>query len=276
MAKREKTATGGNKDTGKNKAPGLTIAQKLIAAFLGIIIIQGVLLGIVYQNFVPRLVTQQVELRVESLARAFASSSFKPVVERDYLLVNKMAEDTAKLPDVAYAAAVNEKGLAVAGIFGKLDKFDPSFAALTEQQGFPSEIINETKLAKGSENARKLLTVGGQRVMDYALRLPQTDSVVHVGLFIDEIKAAERATLIPLVVLLVVMAVAGILTLFLVARTVSTPIRQLSEQAEKVSLGQKTDQIEIKAGGEIWQLAESFKRMQTSVKYAMSQMQQGK
>ncbi|MBK1722960.1 HAMP domain-containing protein [Thiocystis violacea] len=263
------------KDPKQTKAPGLTIAQKLIIAFLGFILVQGALLVVVYRHYVPPLVIQQVELRVESLARAFASSSFKPILERDYLLVNKLAEETAKLPDVAYAAAVNDRGIAVAGIFGDMSGFDPNFTALVEQRGFPPDIITETQLAQGQEGAKKLLTAGGQEIMDYALRLPQTDAVVHVGLLTKEVHAAEQATLLPLLILLAIMAVAGILTLILVARTVSRPIRLLSEQAEKVSMGQLFEEIDIKAGGEIWQLAESFKRMQASVRYAVSQMRRG-
>lgn len=254
------------------KAPGLTIAQKLIIAFLGFILIQGGLLVAIYWTSIPPLVSRQVELRVESLARAFASSSFKPVLERDYLLVNKLAEETAKLPDVAYAAAVNDRGIAVAGILGSHGAFETSFTELFKQRGFPSEIIAATGLPEGVESAKKLLMVGGQEVMDYALRLPQTNSVVHVGLLTAEMRAAERATLTPLLILLAVMAVVGILTLLLVARTVSRPIRLLAEQAEQVSMGQLLDEIEIKAGGEIWLLAESFKRMQASIRYAMTQM----
>lgn len=259
-------------DDQMSKAPGLTIAQKLVIAFLAFILIQGALLVVVYQHYIPPLVTHQVELRVESLARAFASSSFKPVVERDYLLVNKLAEETAKLPDVAYASAINDRGVAVAGLFGKMDAFDPNFTALVEERGFPPEIVAETRLAEDADHATTIVTAGGQEILDYALRLPQTDSVVHVGLLTKDIKAAEQATLIPLLILLAVMAVAGMVTLILVARTVSKPIRLLSEQAEKVSMGQLFDEIDIKAGGEIWQLKESFKRMQASVRYAMTQM----
>jgi methyl-accepting chemotaxis protein len=254
------------------KAPGLTIAQKLVIAFLAFILVQGALLVVIYWKTVPPLVVHQVELRVESLARAFASSSLKPVLERDYLLVNKLAEETAKLPDVAYAAAVNDRGIAIAGILGTRGGFDASFMALFKQRGFPAEIVAATDLAEGMASAKKRLMVGGQEVIDFALRLPQTNSVVHVGLLTAEMRAAERATLTPLVILLAVMAAVGILTLSLVARTVSRPIRQLAEQAEQVSMGQLLDEIEIKAGGEIWLLAESFKRMQASIRYAMMQM----
>jgi HAMP domain-containing protein len=57
-----------------------------------------------------------------------------------------------------------------------------------------------------------------------------------VGLFIEGVKAAVRATLIPLLLTLLIMAVFGGITLMLLARTVSRPIRQLSMQAEAISM----------------------------------------
>jgi methyl-accepting chemotaxis protein len=254
------------------KAPGLSIAQKLISAFIGFILLLGLLLVLVYQQYVPSLVRDQIELRVESVARSFASATFKPMVERNYLRINKVAETTAALPDVAYAAAVNRRGIAVAGIFGDMDGFDRSFTELVKQKGFPKEIVEQTRLSEDSESAQTSFAIGGQEIIDFALRLPQTDAVVHVGIFTEGMEAAVRESLMPLLILLLVMTVAGSVTLMLVARTVSRPIRQLSEQAELISMGQLDRQIDIKAGGEIWQLAESFKRMQASIRYSVMQM----
>jgi methyl-accepting chemotaxis protein len=68
------------------------------------------------------------------------------------------------------------------------------------------------------------------------------------------------------------MAVFGGITLMLLARTVSRPIRQLSMQAEAISMGKLDEVVDITAGGEIGQLAQSFKRMQTSIRYMVAQL----
>lgn len=260
---------------GKN-SPGLTIGQKLITSFLGFLLVLGVLLVVVYRLYVPALVTEQVGLRVESVARLFGSAAFTPLLERDYLAVNKIAERTAELPDVAYAAVVNDQGVSVAGIFGDMGKFNPAFIGLAKQQGFPKEIVDQTRLPSGQENGKRTLVVGGEEIVDYGLRLPQTKSEVHVGLFTADVKAAERRTLVPLVILLFIMAAIGTLTLMLVARTVSRPIRALSAQAESISKGRLWEDVDIKAGGEVWELAQSFKRMQSAIRYAANQMQRRK
>jgi len=71
-----------------------------------------------------------------------------------------------------------------------------------------------------------------------------------------------------LLVLVVLLAV-----IYLYSRSVIGPIRQLSEVANKISMGELDAPIEIKATGEVGVLAESIERMQTSVKAAIERLQ---
>jgi len=168
---------------GREKAPGLSITSKLMIAFFGFILALGVLLVLVYRQYVPALVLDQVDLRAESVSRAFAAAALQPVMERNYLRINKIAEAIAALPDVAYAAAINQRGIAVAGVFGALDKFEPNFSALVKQTGFPKEIVDQNRLPEGQDFHKKSFKVGGQDVLDYAMRLEKTGAEIRVGLF---------------------------------------------------------------------------------------------
>ena len=241
-------------------------------AFFGFVLALGVLLVLVYRQYVPALVLDQVNLRAESVTRAFAAAALQPVVERNYLRINKIAESVAGLPDIAYAAAINQRGIAVAGIFGNPGAFDPNFAALAKQTGFPKEVVEQNRLSAEQDFQKKSLTVGGQEVLDYAMRLEKTGAEVRVGLFTSQVQKAIDTTLVPLFILLAAMALAGALAVYLVAKTVSEPIRKLSEQAEYISKGHLDREIDIQAGGEVWQLAESFKRMQASIRYSIMQL----
>ena len=252
------------------KAPGLTIAAKLVLAFTGLIVVIGILLVATYQFYVPAMVLKQVELRAESVTRSFAAAALPPVVEKNYLRINKIAEATAQLPDVAYAAAVNDKGFPVAGIFGDLNRFDAAFAASAKEKGFPKEVLDQNRLGEGVSFNKKAFVVGGQRILEYAMRLENTGAEVRVGLFTAGVEGAVRASLWPLLILLVVMAVVGVVVLLLVAKTVSGPIRELSAQAERISMGNLDQEIHVDAGGEVWQLAEAFKRMQKSIRYSVT------
>lgn len=55
--------------------------------------------------------------------------------------------------------------------------------------------------------------------------------------------------------------------------SVVSPIRQLSEIADRISMGDMDAKIDVKATGEIGVLAQSLERMQTSVKAAIERLQ---
>jgi HAMP domain-containing protein len=67
-------------------------------------------------------------------------------------------------------------------------------------------------------------------------------------------------------------ALIGSLSFFLVARTISAPIRSLTRAAEKISLGEIDRPIDVKGGGEIGELAASLERMRFSIKAAMNRL----
>ena len=71
-----------------------------------------------------------------------------------------------------------------------------------------------------------------------------------------------------LVVLIILLAV-----IYFYSRSVTRPIRHLSEVADKISLGELDTPIQIRAKGEVGVLAESIERMQTSVKAAIERLQ---
>jgi len=268
-------AQSGSQQTGY----GLSILAKLMLSFLVFILLLGVLVFLVYQQFVPPLVEEQIDLRAESVTRAFAAAALQPVVERNYLQVNKLAEGTAKLPGVAYASAVNARGIPIAGIFSDLGKLNPSFAQLVKQRGFPRDLFKDHPIPDGAEGRKARVMVGDQEILDYAMRLGESGAEVHVGLFTKDVDAAVRRTVIPLIVLLGVMAVVGIIAVYLISQAVSRPIRQLAEQADYISQGHLEREIDIKASGEVGQLAHAFKRMQAAIRYSVVQLrkqQQGK
>jgi HAMP domain-containing protein len=74
--------------------------------------------------------------------------------------------------------------------------------------------------------------------------------------------------IIVFVVFIILLAV-----IYLYSFSVIRPIRQLSEIADKISMGDLKTSVSVKAGGEIKVLAESIERMQTSVKAAIERLQ---
>lgn len=58
----------------------------------------------------------------------------------------------------------------------------------------------------------------------------------------------------------------------LLLRSITAPIAELSRLAEKISLGELDEEIKIAGKDELTELSEKFKRMQTSLKSAMEQL----
>jgi methyl-accepting chemotaxis protein len=251
---------------------GLSILAKLVLAFLAFILLLGVLMFVVYQRFVPPLVEEQIDLRAEAITKTFASAALQPTVERNYLQVNKLAEGAAKLPGVAYASAVNAKGIPIAGIFADLGQFDANFTQVVKQSGFPKDIFAGHGVPEGADKTKARFMVGGQEILDYGMRLGESGAQVHVGLFTADVDKAVARTIWPLIALLGVMTLLGIGAVTLIAQAVSRPIHQLAEQADYISQGHLEREIDIKASGEVGQLAQAFKRMQAAIRYSVVQL----
>ena len=100
------------------KSSGLTVGQKLLYVFLAFVLLTGAILTVIYMKFVPTLMHEQVNLRTYSISQSLAAAIQQPLLIKNYLQVNKMAETNAKLPGVAYVSVLNKRGIVIAGIFG--------------------------------------------------------------------------------------------------------------------------------------------------------------
>jgi HAMP domain-containing protein len=63
-----------------------------------------------------------------------------------------------------------------------------------------------------------------------------------------------------------------ILVAFLIARGVTRPVTQLTEVADRISLGELNAKIQINRKDEIGELAEAIRRMQTSLQAAIERL----
>ena len=220
------------------KATGLTIGKKLLFLFLAFILITGSVLTVVYMTYVPSLMYDQINLRTYSISQSFSAAIQQPLLIKNYLLVNKSAETNAKLPGVAYVSVLNKRGIVIAGILGDRSRFMEDFIEKVKESGFPKEISTQNRIPSGEKESAKDFIGGGQKIHDVAVMIGDTGGEAHVGLFTEDVEKAVQESLMPLLVLLVAIAFLGGLSFFLVARTISTPIRSLTRAAEKISLGE--------------------------------------
>lgn len=257
---------------GATSIGGLTIGKKLLLLFAAFILVTGSVLAFVYMKYVPALMNDQIDLRTYSISRSFSAAIQQPLLIKNYLLVNKMAATNTKLPGVAYVSVLNKKGVVIAGIFGDHERFTPEFMQAVKEQGFPKEISTQNLIPSGEKESSLDFSVGGQKIHDVAVAIGDTGGEAHVGLFTEDVEKAIQKSLIPLIALLVAIAFLGCVSFFLVARTISSPIRMLTQAAEKISLGDIDLPIDVQGGGEIGELAASLERMRFSIKAAMNRL----
>ncbi|MCP4719340.1 MAG: HAMP domain-containing protein [Desulfobacteraceae bacterium] len=254
------------------KATGLTIGKKLLLLFLTFILITGSVLTFVYMTYVPSLMHEQIDLRTYSISQSFSGAIQQPLLIKNYLLVNQMAASNAKLPGVAYVSVLNKRGIVIAGILSDNKLFDAEFRERVKGKGFPKEISSRNRIPIGLKKNTLDFTVGGQKIHDVAVMIGDTGGEAHVGVFTADVEKAVQKSLIPLLALLVAIVLIGSFCFYMVARTISTPIKALTLAAEKISSGEINHPIKVKGGGEIGELANSLERMRFSINTAMDRL----
>jgi len=254
------------------KKGGLSIGAKLLIMFLSFVVVLGSALIFTYLKYVPPLMTEQINLRTYSVSSAFSNAVLQPLLLRNYLEINNNAEVISKLPGVAYATVLNNKGIVVSGLFGDLQRFSPDFIAMIKKEGFPKNLSLQNRIPSGAKKSEANLTAGGQKIYDVGVSVGNTGGEAHVGLFTEDVEKAAHRTIMPLLVILAVMAILGGLGIIFLTRTISNPIKLLTEAAERISLGEIDIAINVKGSGEIAELAASLERMRFSIKTAIERL----
>lgn len=256
------------------KKSGLSIGAKLLIMFLFFIVILSSTLIFTYLKYVPSLITEQLNMRTYSVSSYFSNSVLQPLLLRNYLQINKNTEVVSKLPGVAYATVLNKKGVVISGLFGNLQRFSPDFVATVKKEGFPKNLSLQNRIPDGSRKSEKNLMAGGQKIYDVGISIGNTGGEAHVGLFTVDVERAANPTVMPLLIILAVMAILGGLGIIFLTRTISDPIKLLTEAAERISLGEIDTAIDVKGSGEIADLATSLERMRFSIKTAIERLRQ--
>ncbi len=270
---------------GSQSAPGSTLTAATagtgmpISGYLLLTLVTGFLaitatFAYLYLQYIPKIINQQIELRTLAITKSFSGVIKKPLLLRNYLQVNKEAKRTSQLPGVAYAAVVNKKGIVIAGFFSDLERFDNQFKTTVQQKGFPVDRLAQNKLPPGEDTANSRIMMGGQTIFDEVVSIPDTGGEVHVGIYVSEVdNAIKNALVSPLTISLIGgVLIVGFIVLLILTRAITRPMQELTDVANRISLGELD--LEIKPSGprEMRQLAAAFDRMRYSIKTAMDRL----
>jgi HAMP domain-containing protein len=249
---------------------GRPAALYLSAVMLVGLLAAGGAFSYLYFSYVPELVEHQLNLRGLALAIALKETVRTPLQEQNYLEVNQAVRQTAKLPGVAYAAVMNDKGAVIAGHFNSLSGFDSRFAQQVKEKGFPADIIAQS----GLERKGVRLNMGGQPIHDRTLPLADFGGEIHVGIPVAEVDSEIHAALFsPLLFApLGVGLMFAVIILLLVERLLTRPLRNLTSAANRISLGELDLPVALDGTRELRELATALKRMRHSIKIAVERI----
>ncbi len=251
---------------------GLSISFYLLfTMIIGFVTITGAFAYLYFTN-VPDIINRQIGLRTKAITLSLSGAIKKPLLLKNYLQVNKEAQRIAKLPGVAYASVINKKGIVVAGFFSDRDRFDDNFKQRIDEEGFPVDIVKQNSLAAGVDLASSRIMVGGQTIYDQVVATPDTGGEVHVGIYISEVDQEIRNALFSPLALSVagVVFLTGCIAFFLLSKTIARPMRELTNVANRISLGEMELIVTPSGPREMRELAVAFERMRYSVNMALS------
>jgi HAMP domain-containing protein len=223
---------------------------KISMTFSGLILVLGLLvIGIVYY-FTGNALQRQVDLRSSALAANLADAAAGFVTRKSTLELDALVAKYGRLDGVAYALIQGPKGELLA----------------SSMQPFPAEL----KEVDGLSRASRVTRVRGKSV--YETRSALLDGqlgTVRVGLWEETVQDDMRATLLPIVGLIVACLALGVgLSIMLASKTIR-PILDLKTIADEISRGRLDTTVSIQSNDEVGELGRSLERMRASLKAAM-------
>jgi HAMP domain-containing protein len=223
---------------------------KISVTFGGLILVLGLMvIGIVY-HFTGSALQKQVDLRSAAIATNLADAAAGLVSKKSPLELDAMIAKYGRLDGVAYALIQDPKGEILA----------------SSMQPFPTELKDSASDTATSRTTK----VRGKHV--YETRATVLDGrlgTVRVGLWAETVQEDMRATLLPIVGLIVACLALGIgLSIMLASRTIR-PILDLKAIADDISRGRLDTSVSIQTNDEVGELGRSLERMRASLKAAM-------
>jgi HAMP domain-containing protein len=226
---------------------------KISTTFSGLILVLGLLvIGIVYY-FTDNALQRQVDLRSTALAANLADAAAPLVTRKSMLELDALVGKYGRLDGVAYALIQDPKGEMLA----------------SSMQPFPIEL----KDTGGSSTTSRVTRVRGKSV--YETRSPLLDGqlgTVRVGLWEETVQNDMRATLLPIIGLIIACLAIGVgLSIMLASKTIR-PILDLKAIADEISRGRLDTTVSIQSNDEVGELGRSLERMRASLKAAMTRL----
>ncbi|MBI4526148.1 MAG: ABC transporter substrate-binding protein [Deltaproteobacteria bacterium] len=238
----------------KTRRKGVSLKWKITGAWVGLILLFGLLVAAAGGQIMTWALRRQVEQRASTIATNFSDAATGLVIGRKPLELNALISKYALLDGVAYISVRDGKDKVLAQSpasssveFEEMPAGDQPGSIQQRRAKFSEKNVYDTRVP----------LLGGQA------------GSVHVGLWEEAVHGElEQALLLLIGAIAVAMFLAMVLSILL-ARKLTRPILHLTQAADLMSKGDLDTPISMNRRDEMGDLARALERMRSSLKAAM-------
>jgi HAMP domain-containing protein len=234
---------------------GKRLTWKITGAFLGTLLVFGILVITIVYHLTSELLHEQTNRRTLALATNLGDAAAGQIPTKNLLMLHATVGKYALQEGVAYAFIKDRNGKILAhSLSGK----------------FPAELQAEAGLGESRQTARRNLTFRNRPVYETSVPiLAGQVGTAHVSIWGDIVEAEIQQALTPIIGLIGLLLLIGVIISWRLSRQIVEPIIRLRAIADTMSKGNLDTPVSIDSQDEIGELAISLERMRASLNASM-------
>lgn len=236
---------------------GVGLKWKIAGIYTGVMLILAILVIVAIYQVTKNILEEQLDRHALAIATNLTDAAAGHIAGKNLLALHSLASKYTLHDGVAYTFIQDGGGEILVHTLGN----------------FPPELRQGLPIAGQRQVNRRDVSLNGRTVHEIAIPVLEGQlGSVHVGFWNDAVAREIQNALLRIMGIIALIPLVGALLSFFVARWIVRPIVDLTEVANKVTLGDLDASISGEAAkslDEIGELARSLERMRASLKAAM-------
>ena len=236
---------------------GVGLKWKIGGIYTGVMLILAILVIAAIYQVTKSTLREQLDRHALAIAANLTDAAAGHIAGRNLLALYSLASKYTLHDGVAYTFIRDSRGEILVQTLGS----------------FPAELRKDLPIAGQRQVHRRELSLNGRTVREIGLPVLEGQlGSVYMGFWDDAVETEIQSALLRIVGIIALIPVVGALLSFLVAHWIVRPIVELTEIADKVTMGDLDASVSgecAKSHDEIGELARSLERMRASLKAAM-------
>ena len=239
------------------KSRRVGLKWKIGGIYTGVMLILAILVIAAIYQVTKNTLREQLDKHALAIATNLTDAAAAHIVGKNLLALHSLASKYTLHDGVAYTFIQDSRGEILAQTLGS----------------FPAELRQGLPIAGQRQVHRRELSLNGRTVREIGVPVLEGQlGSVYMGFWDDAVETEIQSALLRIVGIVALIPVIGALLSFLVAHWIVRPIVDLTEIADKVTMGDLDASVSgecAKSHDEIGELARSLERMRASLKAAM-------